>query len=69
MLNKKDLIEGENYIHVNRFDGTKTEFTYMGKTDYSPYTVVIKSGVEGGVKSFLVPLDVIISKDDIFIRK
>jgi hypothetical protein len=68
MLNKKDLVEGKSYIHVNGFDGTRTKFTYVGKTDYAMHTVVITSGREGGVKSFLVPGDMIISEDSVIIE-
>jgi hypothetical protein len=67
-LNRKDLIEGKSYIHINGFDGTKTEFVYVGKTDYAMHTVVITTGVEGGVKSFLVPGDVIMPIEGLNMR-
>jgi hypothetical protein len=60
-LNRKDLVVGKKYIHVNEFDSTRTEFVYVGETSYAKHTIVITSGVEGGVKSFLVPSDVIMS--------
>jgi hypothetical protein len=59
-LNRKDLVVGKKYIHVNGYDNTKTEFIYVGKTDYDKHTVIIITGIEGGVKSFLVPSDIII---------
>ena len=61
MLELKKLVVGQNYIHVNNFDGRKTKFRYEGKTELAKHTVTILEDIETGTVSFLVPEDVIVN--------
>jgi hypothetical protein len=61
MMDLKDLVVGFNYIHVNNYDGSKTTFRYDGKIESAKHSVTILNGIEEGVKSFLVPGDIIVN--------